>query len=507
MDAAKKPKKSYAKTARKGAGWSILRQSGHELIGLPTSMIMARLLTPTDFGIAAASSFFIVLAARLTQFGFNAALVRVKDLRPEHESSVFVVSLAAGLFNYLVLFFAAPFIGDFFRSADAGHLVRFAALSFLVAPFSTVPTSLMSRGMQFRYLAYSDWTDSIVGTCITLTLAFNGFGFWSIPYGHISGILVRVVLQHYLTGWRPSLRVSRAALQELLSYGLGIQTKRLLQYATQNIDNMVVGRVLGVGQLGIYDKAFMTMNRMVTRLTLGQAPFRIFAIIHEDVERFGRAYSRLILSITLVAFPIMAGCIVAAKPLFEVLYGQQWGAAVLPFQLLCVGGMLKLLDAYASQAIEAAGNVWAQARRQLVGAVLVTVGAGAGSYYGGLTGAAFGVLLAMAILSVIMQDLVRRATGLSWRALLRPQLPAAFTTVVVIGVLLATEAVLTSLSPGIPAWQLLGAEVLVGGLVYTALVVFSPFNVVREVVRETAQDVLPGPALQVFNRLTAMGQA
>src|SRR5687768_6649349 len=87
-------KKAYGKTAKKGAVWSIVRQSGHELIAIPAAMIMARLLTPTDFGIAAAASFFMVLASRLTQFGFNAAMVRIKELRPEHASSVFVVNLA-----------------------------------------------------------------------------------------------------------------------------------------------------------------------------------------------------------------------------------------------------------------------------------------------------------------------------------------------------------------------------------------------------------------------------
>jgi O-antigen/teichoic acid export membrane protein len=319
--------------------------------------------------------------------------------------------------------------------------------------------------------------------------------------------VARVILQHYVTRWKPSLRVSRVALEELLGYGLGLQVKRIFQYATANIDNLVVGRLLGVAQLGIYDKAFSTMNRIVARLTLGQAPFRIFSIIHEDVDRFGRAYCRLILSISLIGFPVMAGCIVAAKPLVLVLYGEKWLPAVLPFQFLCLGGMLKLLDAYASQAIEASGGIWKQARRQFVGAVLVTIGAAAGSYYGGVSGAAFGVLLAMVSLTISMQMLVRRATGLSWRSLLQAQLPALATTAIVVCVLLATEAGMAVVAPTAVGWQLLLAEVLMGGIVYGSLVIFSPFGTVRDVVRETAEDMLPAPALRVFNRLTAMVQA
>jgi teichuronic acid exporter len=125
-DSKKKPsgKKYYGRTAKVGALWSILRQAGHEVVAIPTSMIMARLLAPEDFGIAAAASFFIVLAARLTQFGFNAAIVRIKDLRPDHLSSVFAVNLALGLLTYLALVATAPHIGAFLRSPEAGACCR-----------------------------------------------------------------------------------------------------------------------------------------------------------------------------------------------------------------------------------------------------------------------------------------------------------------------------------------------------------------------------------------------
>lgn len=496
--------KAYGKTAKKGAVWSIVRQSGHELIAIPAAMIMARLLTPTDFGIAAAASFFMVLASRLTQFGFNAAMVRIKELRPEHASSVFVVNLAMGVLTWIVLFSLAPFLGQLFRSASAASVLRFASFTFLITPFGTVPSAMVYRSMHFRHLALADWTDLVLGTVVSVACAKLGFGFWSITYGNMSGIVVRILLLYYLSGWKPSLRFSRPALKELLSFGLGVQTKRLFEYATLNLDNLIVGRMLGMSQLGIYDKAFATMSRFVQRLTLGQAPFRIFSIIHEDAERFRRAYSRLILSITLLGFPALAGCIVAAKSLFVVLYGEQWLAAVLPFQVLCVGGMLKLLDAYASQANEAAGNIWAQAYRQSVGAVLVVIGAMAGSYYGGVTGAAGGVLCAMIVLTCSMQTLVRRATGLSWRGMLEPQLPAWFTTAVVVVVLLATEALVRILAPTAAAWQLLLAQVVGGGLFYGALVIFSPFAIVREIVSESANDLLPDPALRIFHRLSRL---
>lgn len=502
----KKKKEYYAKTAKRGALWSIVKQGGHEIVAIPMSMIMARLLSPEEFGIAAASAFFILLSTRLTQFGFNASLVRIKILRPEHLSSVFVVNLVLGVLAYLALIAAAPSIGNFLRSPDAGELLAFAAIIFLINPFGTVPAALISRNMQFRYATITDWSDMVVSLSVTLLLAFRGFGYWSIVTGHLSGSVVRVILKAYLSGWRPSLVFSREATRELLSFGLGVQAKRVFEYASFNLDNLVVGRVLGMTALGFYDKAFTTMNRIVNRLTLGQAYFRIFSIIHEEPERFRRAYSRLVLTISLIGFPAFAAAIVVAQPLIVVMYGDKWLPAVLPFQMLCVAGVLKLLNAYASQANEAAGHIWPQARRQAAGAVLIVAGAWTGSVYGGLTGAAAGVAIAMVVLTAAMQSLVRRTTGLTWAEMLRPQLPAAIGSAALVGVLLGVAAGWRA-TGGEPApWQLLLAQMAIGGLFYATFVLFNPFEDVRKLVVESAYDFLPAAAVRVLHRYTPLGR-
>ncbi len=120
----KSGKQYYGKLAKVGALWSIMRQAGQEMIAIPSSFVLARLLTPEDFGISAAASFFVALSARLTQFGFNAAIVRIKELRPEHSSSVFVVNLVLGVLTYTTILIAAPYIGMFLRSPEAGDCCR-----------------------------------------------------------------------------------------------------------------------------------------------------------------------------------------------------------------------------------------------------------------------------------------------------------------------------------------------------------------------------------------------
>lgn len=498
-----KQKKSYARTAKSGALWSVVRQGGHEVVAVPMSMIMARLLTPREFGVAVAASFFVLLAAKLTQFGFSAAIVRAKEVRREHLASVFTVGMALGTVSYAALFLASPAIGRFFNSAEAGALVRVSALVFLISPLGSVASALISREMQFRHAALADWTDTLVGAVVTVALALAGWSYWSIAYGNVVAVAVRVVLQIYLSGWTPAFGLSRPALRELLSFGLGIQTKRLLEYAAANLDTLVVGRLLDLTALGFYDKAFSTMNRLVNRLTLGQAPFRIFSIIHEDQERFRRAYTRLIMSMTMIGYPALLGCVVVAEPLFDVLYGRRWERAVLPFQILCVGGMLKLLNAYGSQANEAVGAVWNQALRQGIGAVLVVVGASVGTLYAGIDGAAIGVTVAFALLTASMQDLVRRATGLSWGEMFAPQVPAATCGLILGAVLYGAGRGVAEVLPNAPAWQMLGLQLFAGVLAYAIFVLFSPFPALRTIVHETAHDFLPASTARLLSRFGA----
>jgi PST family polysaccharide transporter len=501
-------KKTYGKTAKLGALWSLMRQGGNELIGVPVSFILARLLTPYDFGVCAASTLFIQLAGRLMQFGFGAALIRIKELRPEHVSTVYVTNHALGLLTFGVLYATAPMMGAFFRSAEAGELMKLAALTFAIAPLGMIPAALMQRRMQFKYTVLCDWMDTVIGAIVSVVLAFKGFAYWSPVFGHLSALVIRVMVQMYLAAWLPSFRWSRTALREVLSFGLGIQSKRLLDYAASHLDNAVVGRMLGMSALGIYTKAFNTMNKMVIRMTLGHAPFRIFSIIHEDRERFARAYSRLILSITLLAYPVLAACMAAAEPLFYVLYGPNWLPAVLPFQLLCLGGMLKLLNAYSSQANEAVGNIWRQVRRQVLGAALVLAGALVGAFAGGLPGVAVGVLVAWTVLTIMLLELVREATGLTWRAMLTPLVPAV-TCAAAMGVLLtATAAAVRAAGLALPPWQLLLLQTLVGTLFYLTFVVAGPFDQVREIVGESVDDLLPaGPARVVQRFLRPMARA
>jgi PST family polysaccharide transporter len=462
---------------------------------LPTSMILARLLTPEEAGVAAAATFFMQLCARLTQVGFGASLVRSKHITPAHVSTVFVVNLGIGAIAWGALTALAPLTGIFLRSTDAAQLLPVAALGFLIMPFASVPTALLSRDMRFSQSATSDWIANATETASAIVLAWNGYSFWSLIYGRLAGDATRAVLRIWMARWRPRLHFSAPALREMLSFSVGFYSKGLLDFGIQNLDNIIVGRTLGMASLGLYDKAFQTAHKFTQKLNLSgpSVSFRIFSLIHEDPERFRRAYRKVILSITLVGYPLLTGLIVTAPQLILVLFGPKWVAATIPFQILCTANVLRLLNLYSSSATQAKGQIWLEVKRQTLFLTVLVVSVTFMSRWG-IAGAALGVLVATVAMTAMLQTLVKRLADLSWRDMLEPQAPAATCSAGMIVVLLLTLAGVRALSDAPPPLVLLAACSATATLYYIAFLLFVPFFEVRALVHETAMDMAPGIA-------------
>ncbi len=484
--------RSYSRIAKTGVLWqygSLLT----ELINIPSTMLLARMLTPQDFGIVAAASFFGRLAARLMNFGFNQALVRLKEIRPEHHSSVFLVNLATGLLLWSGLSISAPWLGALLHVPEAARVIPVFCVGFVVDALGSVPQALMARELRFWQGTVSGWM-AVLATAITgVALAWHGFGFWSLVYSSLAGTIAQAITIVWLTRWRPRAVFSLAAMREIFSFGMGVHAKRLLDYGALNLDNMVVARVLGVSALGLYDKAFMMMNKVVVQLNLAGTgvSFRIFAIIHEEPERFRRAYCKVVMTATLISFPVLVGCIVVGRELIEALFGQQWLPAAVPFQLLCASGMLRLLNQYASSATQAIGWVWSEVWRQAIYASLIVGGIVVFSRWG-LPGAAAAVLLATVVMTVLMHTMLIRATGLSLRELLRAQCAAGLCSAGLAATLFISGFLVRRYIGEPRAWQLLCVDVVTGGIFYAMFLLFTRLQDVRQLVDETLADFAPG---------------
>jgi len=484
-------KGSYGKVAKIGAVWAFFRQGVSQILQIPAAVILARLLSPSDFGIAAASHFFFMLGNRLSALGLNAAIVRNKEIRPEHLSSVFVFNLAAGTVMFLLLQVLGPLAGEFYRHADAGRAIQTVAFTFLIIPFGSVPMAILHREMRFRQMAIVEWVYHVAYVTSSILFAWWGFGFWSLVYGSLTAKTAQVITKASLVPWRPSLRFSVAAMKEIVPFGAGVSAKRILDFAAQNLDSLVVGRVLGITALGYYDRGFNLVDKVLQRLTVGPGvSFRIFSIIQEDPERFYRAYRKIVLSITLLGYPAFAGMILVAPQLIVVLFGEKWRPSVLPLQILAAAGGLKLLNTYISSATQAKGMIWAEVWRQVFYATGIVGGIVIFSRWG-VAGAAAAVLVATMIMAVLMQAMMRRIAGITWGQLLGPQVPGLVASLGLVPVVLGTTWLMRAAWPGVVDWQLLIGQTAAGGLFCAGFVLLARFGGVDEIVDETLSDLAP----------------
>jgi PST family polysaccharide transporter len=460
---------------------------------MAATVVVARLLTPHDFGVAATAAFFIQVAQRVTNLGFNTALIRVPELREDHSTTVFGVNVALGIGGGLLLAAAAPWLGDFYRSREASLAIPVAGLTFAIGSLGAVPAALMTRRLKFKQLVFIESVYGWVVSVTSVVLAWAGFGFWSLVYSLLVGAIWDATVKLLAARWWPALTISRAAFSELWSFGAGLHLKRLLDTAALNIDNMVIGRTLGLTVLGIYDKSFTSMNRAVTMVSYaGQTvSLSILARMQDDHERFRQAFRRITLGIGIASYPTFAALAAMAHPLFLLLFGPQWTGAVAPFQVLCAAGALKVYTSYVSSAVQAKGQVWAEVWRQLVYVLLIVVGVTLGSRWG-LTGASAGVLLATAAMTGMMGDLVSKLAGLSWNDLFVPHLTGLTCAMVVAGAVVGARWILGHLDVHPAVW----AEVLFEGtasvLCATGFLLVCPFAEGRRLVRETVFDFAPG---------------
>ncbi|MFN8060122.1 MAG: lipopolysaccharide biosynthesis protein [Vicinamibacterales bacterium] len=497
------PSATFGKTTRVGTIWVTAARWLQVILYLPVSAILARLLTPTEFGIVAAATFFTQLATRLTQFGLNSALVRLKTIRREHEASVFVFSILvnAGLFIGLQL--AAPQLGRVFASGQTASALRLASYGFLLSPFGSVPAALIGRHLQYRQAAIIDFFMMLVTAVATLTFAWWGLGYNSPILGTLVGSAGTTVWRLMVTRWRPTLSFDRAAFAELFSFGAAVQTRRLLEYAAQNLDTLIVGRLLGLEALGYYDKAFSSANRLPLLILAGPTiVFRVFAVIQDDAPRFRRAFRKVILSVSLLVFPVLTGLAVVASDLFVVLYGAQWTAAVPAFRVLCVSSMCTAMYWYLGTILEASGQVWSQVWRQLLSVVVFVPAVAAGSLWGGPTGAAVGVLAANAVLTVLFGGLIARQTPATASDLSGALGPAILCSLALMAFEIPLGLLLVGRLPLESPVARLGVQGVCGGAFFAAYVLWSPFGRPREVLFETIEDFSPNLAkrLDVLTR-------
>ena len=359
-----------------GVAWTALSRIVRQLLQFLTVVVLARLLTPEDFGLVAMIVVFTGFATLFVDAGFGAALVQRRELEERHLSSVFWLNLTVGLALAAAMALAAPLVASFYGEPRLKGLTVALSSSFALGAFSVVQLALARRAMDFRRIAWIEILSALVAAAVAVFCALRGYGAWALVAQTLVGAALLSLTLWLASAWKPRALFQLSAVRELLGFSGNLLGFNAFNYWVRNADNLLIGRFVGSSALGIYGRAYGVMLLPLQQVTfvMGQVLFPALARIQEDVGRVKDVYLRANRVVALAVFPMVFGLAVVAEPFVQVVFGPAWLEVAPVLRILCLVALVQPLRATTSWIYQSRGRTDLQFLWGVVSGV-VTVGA------------------------------------------------------------------------------------------------------------------------------------
>ncbi|MEI2302412.1 oligosaccharide flippase family protein [Ensifer sp. MJa1] len=419
-------RQGLAKRSVVGMFWTGLSMGALAVAEVVALLVLARLLSPPEFGLYAAALIIVKLATIFENLGVAPAIVQRPELDDRHLRVGFTLSLTLSLLIAALAWLAAPAIAHAMRLMELVPVVRATSVVFLCQGVALVAQAVAQRTLRFEWLAAVDAITFTIGFVVAAPLmALAGFGIWALVGALVTQNILRAIVLLVGQPHPKRLLLERRAAGELLYFGGGFTIARLCNYLATQVDKLIVGRWLGAESLGIYSLAsqLMTTPAVIIGQILDRVLFPTMALVQQEPARLARAYRSAVAACALVVLPASVIVAITAPELVLVLLGPRWNAVVAPLQVLAVGMLFRTSYKLSDSIARATGVVYARAWRQAIFVVAVATGAFLGRFWG-VTGVAAGVVAAVATNFLLMAHLSLRVTGIRWSDFIGAHAPA-----------------------------------------------------------------------------------
>jgi O-antigen/teichoic acid export membrane protein len=332
--------------ARKGVFWVGVVTLGSKLLTVLTTILLARILVPSDFGLMAVAGVVVSALAIFTDLGMGAAIIHSRRDRQQMASTAFFIVPGVGIILYTIAFLTAHPLAVILGSPDATNIIRLVSLNILFASFGLVPSVLMEKDMAYRRKVVPDLLPTIVYVIVALTLAREyHLGAYSMALALVAQGFLGLILNWLFAGWVPSLVFYPSIARELLAYSKNVLGGTIILYLTTNMDNAFVNRTSGSSALGVYTLAYNVANLPATHVAdvFGRVLFPSFVELNRDSARLRQAYIRALTIVVVVTFPLLTGIAAMSDPFVHVVLGPKWLAMIIPLQVLTIFAALRVV--------------------------------------------------------------------------------------------------------------------------------------------------------------------
>ncbi len=338
--------------------WNGLGNTGSSLISFVSNIVLARLLLPSDFGCIAMLYVFMALSNTLINGGFGAALIQKKDPTKEDYNTVFYWNIIAALLLYFILFFFSPVIARFYQLPQLSSVLRIHAIALVTSSLGMIQRTQLVKNLKFKEISKVVLISISCGTITAITMAYCGFGVWSLVASNLVHSVMGVLLFWKKSSWRPAWCFSFKSFKELFSFGGLIALVGIINTLYGNIQALIIGKRFSATDVGYFNQAkrleFVPSDTVT--MIVDQVTFPVFSKIREDATKLVSGIRTNVKAVSFLNFALYVLLIIIAYPLIHLIYGDKWDAAIPYFQILCLAGMVYSLDKVNLNVIKSLGK-------------------------------------------------------------------------------------------------------------------------------------------------------
>lgn len=356
-----------------GLKWSFTDNMVNQAIHFVIGLVLARLLSPTEYGIIGMAMVFMAVSETFIDSGLSQALIRKQDCSDADYNTMFYTNIALGVATFLIVFFAAGAISRFYDNPDLYLLTRVMAINLIINSFGMVETAMLTRQVDFKRQTKITLIANVSSGIIGIVLAFIGFGYWSLAIRTLCQNSFRVLLLHYTSSWKPKLIYSIQSLKEMLGFGVKLLISGLIARIYQEIYKLVIGKYFSATELGFYTRAEQFKNLPSTNIqnTTDRVTYPILSSMVGDDKKLKAGYKKLIKLMFYITSTLMLLMIINAREIVLILIGEQWAPSIDYLKIICISGMLYPLHSLNLNMLKAKGRSDLFLRLEIIKKIMV----------------------------------------------------------------------------------------------------------------------------------------
>ena len=342
----------------KGVIWSLVQRFGVMTISFCTNLVLARLLTPDDYGVIGMLMIFISISNTFIDGGFGTALIQKKDPTQEDYSTIFFWNVIASILLTIILYFSSPLISKFYKMPLLADVLKVMGTVLIINAFSVVQTNILHKNLQFKKLATINIIANIIASSIAIIMALRGLGVWSLVFRNLSCSLIIAIILWVTTKWRPIAALRLDSLRTLGKFGGMILLANLVETIYTEFQGLVIGKAFSAKTLGYYTQAKRLEEIPTSGISaaVNQASFPIYAQLQNDKNALRSAVRKYTRALSYLVIPLYFILIIIAEPLINILFTEKWNASVNLFRILCFIGMVYPLNTVNTNVIKSLGK-------------------------------------------------------------------------------------------------------------------------------------------------------